>query len=342
MRFSARLLLVCAVCAATSAAVADEAPERAKSVKRDKPARTELPEQKPRQPETNQPRSHFPSRPSNTPSPPPKPTPSPEPQPVVTPITTPVQLPAPAPPVVYVEPGPVRLVRCESAVICALDPIDDYVAWEMVARSDLRYETLVHERLEGWTWRTILRTFEISDERLLDFLYELAPDASLDLDWNDDDVSSIVGEALLYVGEPELSCSETFLGLPTNPRERRIRPEAQLRVAEAIAKHTGSCTFHLLAAYDYRGRWSAVAEDFSISPRLFGAVFNVATESVASDGSVWLDYPSDGLLYDAVSSGTVAPLALESSYNESSQVRRGILQWGVVLGVASLIASLGG
>jgi hypothetical protein len=201
---------------------------------------------------------------------------------------------------------------CDDALVCPLEPIDDFLAWKLVRQTSIPYRMIASARADGQSWAEALRALEVEPWEALAALgsEELVSDGPLD----DDLLQDAALGAASGVRLPSFGCElpVTIIGV----RDPRLQSEDDFGfgangqidyVAEAIADRisdeTGWCRDELLEALGLLGSWTKVARDLYLSPYLFEASFglDVVLETVGDE--VLVRYPRDEDIHDIAERG---------------------------------------
>lgn len=175
------------------------------------------------------------------------------------------------------------VLDCDTTRVCLLEPLDDYVAWMLSARTTIPWRYLVDARVDAGSW---MEAIEFLDIAVWELYVALGQDASTNgtaPPLSDTEVRELATWHLQRIQPPSLSCnlpvelegvSAYQLDLQ-NGTQNSLIDAIDEEIAARIADETGWCIEDLLAARKFLGDWARAARELSISPFLFEVSFGI-------------------------------------------------------------------
>jgi hypothetical protein len=202
-------------------------------------------------------------------------------------------------------PEPPIVLRCRDALVCPLNPRDDYLAWMLVRQTTIPYRGIAETLADVGSWEEAAKELSISDEEFYAALGQSPP--------REDDplkprfIESAVEHHLAGVRLPRFACDYPVV-LKVDPELQRrwdLHPTDEIDdiVADRIADETGWCHDELIRAREALGTWGRVARKLSISPFLFEASFGLELRIDRVGRDRVARYPRDADIRDVAERG---------------------------------------
>lgn len=211
------------------------------------------------------------------------------------------------PPTVWQEEDRIEL-DCPDHRVCAVDPLDEYLAWRLAAQTTIPWRHFIDGRIAERTWWDLLVELEVSAEEVYAALGRDLPEDELDYLLADETLSERATEHLRGVRLPAFACTfpipiegwRRFGGSGRGDgsygtRELDWTDEA---IADRIEEETGWCRDELLLARSVLGSWSAAARRLYLSPFLFEASFGIPLETQVLGSTKRVRYPAEEEIRD--------------------------------------------
>lgn len=205
----------------------------------------------------------------------------------------------------------VAVLDCPDAVVCWLEPLDDYYAWMLVGQTSIPYLNFALLRGDGLPWEEVLIELEIEPWEAYAAVGVEGPPADASRPLSDELLLDLAREHTVGISLPRFDCSFPVEIEGVAPEDRspdgrfdeRYRDFVAEEIAARISEETGWCRSDLMQARRLLGSWSRVAKRLYISPFLFEASFGIELQIDQVGSRRLVRYPSEVVIREVAETG---------------------------------------